>query len=77
MPTLQAPKEKENPHMADFRLTNHGTISLLAPLTAAAEAWIDEHLPEDAQMLGNAIAIEPRYVGDIVAGILTEGLSFT
>jgi len=61
--------------MADFTLTNHGSIYLLTPHTDAAEAWIGEHIPEDAQTLGPSVAIEWRYVSDIADGIEADGLS--
>lgn len=59
----------------DFTASNHGSIILLTPLTAEANTWVDEHLPEDVQTLGRSIAIEPRYFDDIVEGIRADGLS--
>ena len=59
----------------DFRLTNHGTIFLLLPLNATAEDWLTEHISEDAQYLGNAVAIEHRFVADITTGIEADGLT--
>jgi hypothetical protein len=44
-------------------------------LTPAAFEWIENHIPEDAQRLGNAIAVEHRYIADIVAGIQGDGLA--
>ena len=64
---------KENP--ADFLVTGGGTVYLLHPLTDAAREWVAEHLPEDAQRLGNGIAVEHRYIGDIVCGARNDGLS--
>ncbi len=59
----------------DFSVENHGSIILLRPLTEAAQDWVDEHIPDDAQTFGNAIAVEPRYIGPIVEVILNDGLS--
>lgn len=59
----------------DFSVENHGSIVLLRPLTPAAEAWIEEHIPDDAQTFGNAIAVEPRYIQDIINGIVADGLT--
>jgi hypothetical protein len=59
----------------DFTLENHGSVCLLRPLTAIAKTWAAEYLPDDAQTFGTAIVIEPRYVADIVAGILNDGLT--
>ncbi len=38
--------------MSDFKVSAHGTIFLLDPLTAAARRWADEHLPDDALYFG-------------------------
>jgi hypothetical protein len=59
----------------DFSVENHGSIFLLRPHTQSANMWVSEHIPDDAQFFGNAIAIEPRYISDIVAGIQNDGLA--
>jgi len=58
----------------DFTVRNEGSIFLLTPHTDAARAWVEEHLPADAQTFGPAIVVEHRYIGDIVAGIQADGL---
>ena len=58
----------------DFIVSNHGTIFLLQPLTAAAKEWVAEHLPEDHQTFGSSIAVEHRFILDIVDGIRNNGL---
>lgn len=58
----------------DFHIGDHGSIWLLTPVTEAARSWVAEHIPEDAQRLGRGIAIEPRYVPDIIDGIIDAGL---
>ncbi len=63
---------------ADFFLTGEGpftTVYLLHPLTDAACEWVADHLPEEAQRLGNAIAVEHRYIRDIVDGARNDGLA--
>jgi hypothetical protein len=57
-----------------FASTRGCTVYLLRPLTPAAFNWIEEHIPEDAQRLVNAIAVEHRYIGPIAEGILAYGL---
>jgi hypothetical protein len=59
----------------DFEIDNHGSICILRPLTEAAKEWCDEHLPEGAMWWGGGCAVEPRYIDDIVDGILNDGLS--
>jgi hypothetical protein len=61
----------------DFKLENHGSLSLLRPLSSAATEWMKEHLPVESpetQFWGDAIVIESRYVTEIVNGIIGDGL---
>lgn len=60
---------------ADVRLSDHGSIIVLTPDSDEARAWCEEHLPNDAPRWGaHGYAVEPRYVGDIVAGMEDAGL---
>ena len=60
---------------SDFLLANHGSLYDLNALTAGASQWVDDHLPVDALRWGPVgIIIEPRYVGDIMQGIVDDGL---
>ena len=61
-------------YLADVRVEKHGSIVLLRPLTNGGKSWLDENIPDDAQMLGNAVACEPRYVDAIVAGMIADDL---
>jgi len=59
----------------DFLLQNEGTISILHMCSKAAKAWVADHLPEEAMRWGhNGVVIEHHYVGDIVNGIINDGL---
>lgn len=60
--------------MTDFIVRNEGTIVLLRPVSAAAKAWAQYHLPSDAVGWGDSIVIEHRYFGDILNGITADGL---
>lgn len=51
------------------------TVYLLRPLTPAGFDWVNEHIPDDAQRLGNAIAVEHRFIAEIVKGIQNDGLA--
>jgi hypothetical protein len=62
------------PRGVDFTVANHGSIFLLTPRTPAAFAWVEAHIPDDAQTLGLSIAIEHRFIVDLVEGILGDGL---
>jgi hypothetical protein len=61
----------------DFLCENHGSIFLLRPISPAAFAWIEEHLPSDRLTFGNAVVIEPRYVWAILVGLQDDGLVVT
>ncbi len=61
--------------MADFTVQNHGSIYILNAESEAAKAWVEQHLPEDAQSWGqNGTVVEHRYIGAIVDGIVNDGL---
>lgn len=62
--------------MTDFVVMNHGSIVTLTPTSKAAHEWIAEYIPETSMRWGGcSIAVEPRFVGDIVEGITESGLS--
>jgi hypothetical protein len=59
----------------DFDVYGGPSVFLLTPHTEAALDWAEFNLPDDAQMLGNGIAIEHRYLGDILLGLQLDGLT--
>jgi hypothetical protein len=59
----------------DFSTMYHGSIIVLTPQTDAAEAWVAENLPEDAQTWGRGTVIEARYFEPIYDGIIADGLA--
>jgi hypothetical protein len=60
----------------DFELDHEGKIFLLRPLTPAAHSWVGTNLSEDHLSFGDSVVVEHRYIIDIVAGILEDGLRF-
>ena len=58
----------------DIKIAWHGSIVLFQPITAAARAWIDEHVDPEAQWWGNALACELRYAEDLADGMERDGL---
>ena len=60
--------------MTDFFFDDHGSVTVLTPLTVAAWDWVVEHIPDDAPTFGRGIVIEPRYVSAILEGIDLDGL---
>jgi hypothetical protein len=57
--------------MADILIENTGSIVLFRAVKADAQAWLEEHT--DGQWFGNALAVEPRYVSDLVYGLELYG----
>jgi hypothetical protein len=66
--------EEDGMARVDFEISGGGTVYLLHPLTRAAHSWIAEHLPADAMRLGDAVAVEWRYIGEAVGGAIADGL---
>lgn len=57
---------------ADFLIENYGSIYLVRPVTAEASEWLHATAP-DAQWLGNSLAVEHRYITDVIAAIQDAG----
>ena len=54
---------------------NRLPVYLPHPLTREAHLWIAEHLPADTNArLGETVAIEWRYIGEIASGAIDDGL---
>jgi hypothetical protein len=59
----------------DLYVQNEGSIFLLRPLSDAGRDWIADNVcAESWQMFGDAIAVEHRFIGDIVSGAQHDGL---
>lgn len=55
-----------------YRLEDHGTIWRVVPLTEACRTWLCDNVQKDAQWFGG-LAVEPRYVEGLVAGLQEAG----
>ncbi len=64
-----------NAQSHDFIFVNHGSVTLLTPVSEAASEWVSEHLPDSCIAFGGGIAIEPRYAGPVLEGIINDGLT--
>jgi hypothetical protein len=51
-----------------------GSIYRLIHRTDLGREWCDEKIASDAQVFGNAIIVEHRYIGFIVEGARADGL---
>lgn len=58
----------------DISVENHGSICLVRTHTRAGRSWIKDNVQDDAQYLGDALAVEPRYLDNLVAGMRADGL---
>ena len=59
----------------DFNFADHGSVTILTPLTEAANEWVNDHIPSDAMRWCGGIVIEPRYASAILDGIACDGLT--
>ena len=63
---------RRNPR-TDARVEGHGSVVLVRPLTDDARAWLKEHT--DGTWFGGALAVEPRYVCNLVVGMRDAGFA--
>lgn len=59
----------------DYDFNDCGSIVMVRPLNDAARDHLAEHLGEEAQWLGGALAVEPRYAPDLSAELCREGFA--
>jgi hypothetical protein len=61
--------------VADFTVTNHGTLCLFEPQNDAAREHLEEHVQEDAQWWAGSLVVEPRYVIALVEAVRDAGFT--
>ena len=49
------------------------SVYLITPLTSECRNWLKENVSEDAMYLGPSLAVEHRYVEDLVLGLQEQG----
>ena len=59
----------------DVTVNDGGSVFLVTPESKKAQEWVKEHISEDATRLGNSIAVEHRYICDLVTGMRKDGLA--
>jgi hypothetical protein len=64
-------------NIRDLRVSIHGSISLFHSLTDIAREWMRAHCPADGdhRYFCGALVVEPRYVEDLLAHAIEDGLS--
>lgn len=58
----------------DLRVEGGGTVYLVRPLTRRGDRWITENIDREAVWFGGAVAVEHRYIGEIILGAYRDGL---
>jgi hypothetical protein len=62
-------------NLYDVSVYDHGSIVMVCPRTKAADKWIEENVAlESWQWFGGGFAVEPRYLENLMAGMLCSGL---
>lgn len=63
-------------YQPDFSIHGSGTVFLFEPLTDRASQWLEAHCPltGDHCYIGGSLAIEHRFVGNIVLLATLDGL---
>jgi len=69
-----AGRTRKSATVRDIVIRDHGSVVLLAALTSRAHAWLVNHVREDAQWCGEALAVERRHVGPITDAAQFGGL---
>jgi hypothetical protein len=71
--TLRAKRRRPRP---DFDVTDDGSIVVIHPLSEGCRAWIATNVhAEPWQWLGGSLAVDHRYAGDLVEGLVAAGFA--
>ena len=54
-------------------VSNYGSVLLLRPTSGEVEDWLRASVSQSGQWWAGALVVEPRYVGDILSGLLAAG----
>ena len=52
------------------------SVYLITPMTQECKEWLKENVSEDAQYLGHSLAVEHRYVEDLIGGLQQQGFKY-
>ena len=69
-----AGRTRKSATVRDIVIRERGSVVLLEPITARAHAWLVNYAHKEAQWYGEALAVEPRYVGPITDAAQCDGL---
>jgi hypothetical protein len=57
----------------DFTAENHGTVFLIHANTTVAREHLRENVEPEAKWLGNALAVDPQFIGGLVSSLRDNG----
>lgn len=58
----------------DFTVEDHGSVTIVQPLSSACREWLAEHT--DGQWWAGGLAVEPRYLDTLVTGLWEAGFTY-
>jgi hypothetical protein len=58
---------------ADYEISGGGTVYLITPLNDEAKQNLVDNVSDEAQWLGNSLAVEHRYIESLVEQLKSEG----
>lgn len=61
-------------HRADLLVHGEGTVYLIHAVSPVGHAWIERHIVPDALRLGTAVAVEHRFIIEIILAAIHDGL---
>jgi hypothetical protein len=67
-------RTRKSATVRDIVIHDHGNVALLEALTSRAREWLTSYAQKDAQWCGEALSVEPRYVGPITDAAQFDGL---
>jgi hypothetical protein len=71
---MMAGRTRKSAAARDIVIRDYGRVVLLEALTSRAHEWLASYAQKDAQWCGEALAVEPRYVGPIIDAAQFDGL---
>jgi len=58
---------------ADYQVSGGGSLFIITPLNDAAKENLESGLSDEAQFWAGGVAVEHRYIGDLVEQLRGEG----
>lgn len=59
----------------DFHIVDGGKVFLVLAKTPIAEKWVEENISNESLRFGNGVAVEDKFIEDIVNGIQNAGMT--